>query len=166
LAIEEDPMLRKQVLDHSPPPPAPAGEIDVTGIATVLVTSETADHPIDNVFDSRRGPGGSRWVAEQPGEQTLILAFDSPQMIRQVTLEVEEPEVRRTQELALSLSQDGGQTYREVVRQEFNFSPPGTVYEREQWTVSAEMVTHLRLWIKPDKGNQAFKATLTSLSLR
>ena len=159
-------MLRKQILEHSAATPPLAGEINVAAVATVLVTSETADHPIDNVFDGRRGPGGSRWVAEKPGEQTLILAFDVPQMIRKFTLEVEEQTVSRTQELALSLSQDGGQTYRQVVRQEFNFSPPGTAFEREQWTVSAEMVTHLRLWIKPDKGNQVYKATLTSLTLQ
>ena len=159
-------MLRKQILEHPAATPLPAGEINVAAVATVLVTSETADHPIDNVFDGRRGPGGSRWVAEKPGEQTLILAFDVPQMIRKVTLEVEEPAVSRTQELALSLSKDGGQTYREVVRQEFNFSPPSTAFEREQWTVTADMVTHLRLWIKPDKGNHACKATLISLALQ
>jgi len=87
-------------------------------------------------------------------------------MIHKITLEVEEPAVSRTQELALSLSKDGGQTYREVVRQEFNFSPPGTAFEREHWTVSADLVTHLRLLIKPDKGNHACKATLTSLALQ
>jgi hypothetical protein len=162
---EERPVLRKQILDH-PTATSSAGEIDVAAVATVLVTSETADHPIDNIFDGRRGPGGSRWVAEKPGEQTLIMAFDVPQTIRKVTLEIEEPAVSRTQELALALSKDGGQTYREVVRQEFNFSPPGTDFEREQWTVSAEMVTHLRLTIKPDKGNHACKATLTSLTLQ
>src|SRR5438445_4810206 len=159
-------MLRKQILEHPTATPPPAGEINVTEVATVLVTSETADHPIDNIFDGRRGPGGSRWVAEKPGEQTLILAFDVPQMIRKITLEVEEQAVSRTQQLALSLSNDGGQTYREVVLQEFNFSPPGTVFEREHWTVTADMVTHLRLWIKPDKGNQVCKATLTSLALQ
>jgi hypothetical protein len=164
--VRKESMLRKQILEHPAAMPLPAGEINVIEVATVLVTSETADHPIDNVFDGRRGPGGSRWVAEKPGEQTLILAFDAPQMIHTITLEVEEPAVSRTQELALSLSKDGGQTYREVVRQEFNFSPPGTAFEREHWTVSADMVTHLRLSIKPDKGNHACKATLTSLALQ
>jgi hypothetical protein len=41
-------------------------------------------------------------VAGEPGEQAVILAFDAPQTIRQVILEVEETEVARTQELDLA----------------------------------------------------------------
>jgi hypothetical protein len=160
-------MLRKQII---PRPPVEAasleGQILVAEVATVQVTSEQASHPIDNVFDNRRGPGGSRWVADQPGEQTLVLVFDSPQTIRQVSLEVEELSVSRTQELSVSVSSNGGRTYRELVRQEFTFSPPGTTFEREVWSVSAEGVTHLRVDIKPDKGGRVGQATLTSLSLR
>jgi hypothetical protein len=158
-------MLRKQILTpHKSTSGRRADEKDIAAIATVLVTSEDRDHPIDNAFDERRGPGGSRWIAEQSGEQTLILAFDTPQTIRQVVLEVEEPEVTRTQELAMSVSNDGGQTYRELVRQEYNFSP-GTTLEREEWTIRADGVSHLRLKIKPDKGGKPCRATLTTLAL-
>ena len=109
-------MLRKQVILKRPVEPASfEGEIPVAEVATVQVSSEQSDHPIDNVFDSSRGPGGSRWIADEPGEQTLILAFDSPQKIRRVGLEVEELSVSRTQELSASFSSDGGQTYRELV---------------------------------------------------
>jgi hypothetical protein len=131
-------------------------------MATVFVTSESASHPVENAFDERRGPGGSRWIADEDGEQTLILAFDSPQTIRQICLEIEEPALSRTQELSLSMSDDGGQTYRERVRQEFTFSPPGTTFERERWSLRGEAVTHLKLVIKPDKGNKPCRATLTS----
>lgn len=160
-------MLRKQILKERPAPPAlRPGEMDIAAIATVLVTSEAADYPIDNIFDGRRGPGGSCWVAEEPGEQVLILAFDTPQTIRKISLEVEEQEVNRTQELQLSVSSDGGQTYRELLRQEYNFSPPGTTFEREEWSVTVEGATHLRLWIKPDKEGKPCRATLTSLALQ
>src|SRR4030095_12115386 len=112
-------MLRKQVLAKQPPGPVRRStEKDIAAIATVLVSSEDPQHPIDNAFDDRRGVGGSRWIAEQSGEQTVILAFDTPQTLRRLFLEVEEPEVSRTQELAVSVSADGGQTYRELVRQE------------------------------------------------
>jgi hypothetical protein len=159
-------MLRKQIIKASPATPISlAGEIDVAAVATVLVTSEDAEHPIDNAFDDRRGRGGSRWVAGDLGEQTVILAFDAPQAIRRVALEVEEPEVARTQELQLAISCDGGRTYRELVRQEYNFSPPGTTFEHEDWAVNAEGVTHVRLQIKPDKGRKPCLATITSLVL-
>jgi len=159
-------MLRKQIITkRSGESASLEGEIPIADVATVQVTSEQAGHPIDNAFDERRGPGGSRWVADAPGEQTVILVFDSPQTIRKIGVEAEELAVSRTQELAVSVSSDGGRTYRELVRQEFNFSPPGTSFERELWSVSAGAVTHLRLEIKPDKGGRVGRATLTSLAV-
>ena len=159
-------MLRKQVgSKHSHKPASFEGEISIADVATVQVTSEDADHPIDNAFDHNRGPGGSRWIADGPGQQTVILLFDSPQTIRKIGVEVEELSVSRTQELSLSVSSDGGRTYRELVRQEFNFSPPATTFERELWSIAAAAVTHLRLEIKPDKGGRVGRATLTSLTL-
>jgi hypothetical protein len=75
-------MLRKQVLGESHiTPPQRGAEKDVATLATVLVSSEDPQHPINHVFDHRRGPGGSRWIAGSPGEQTVILAFDTPQTI-------------------------------------------------------------------------------------
>jgi hypothetical protein len=65
----------------------------------------------------------------------------------------------------LALSTDGGLTYRECVRQEFNFSPEGTTWEQEKWSVQQDYVTHVRLVIKPDKGRRDVYATLTSLGL-
>jgi len=159
-------MLRALIVKpHPATPDTTTGEIDIATIATVATvqaTSETPEHPIDNAFDEHRGPGGTRWIAGESGEQTVILAFDAPQTINQILLEVEEPEFARTQELHLSLSCDGGKTYEELLRQEFNFSPAGTTFERETWTVSAQGVTHLRLVIKPDKGGKPCRATLTS----
>jgi hypothetical protein len=143
-----------------------AGALDVVRLATAFISSEAAEHPIEHAFDGQGGTGGSRWVAEDDGEQTVTLAFDTPQTISQVEIEVEENEVNRTQELQLAVSVDKGQTYRELVRQEFNFSPPQTIFEREQWRVDVQGVTHLRLSIKPDKSGRSCRASLTSLVLR
>ena len=162
----EDSMLRKQIIGVTTTTPVPMpGRIDVAALATVLVTSEDADHPVDHAFDHLTGPGGTRWVAGELGEQVLILAFDAPQSIRRVLLEVEEREVARTQEIQLAVSGDGGLAYRELLRQEYNFSPPGTTFEREDWAVVADGVTHLRLRIKPDKGGKPSRATITTLAL-
>jgi F5/8 type C domain len=161
----EDQMLRKHLLTtHQTVSGRGAAEKDIAAVATVLVSSEDPRHPIDYAFDGQRGPGASRWIAAQPGEQTLILAFDTPQTIRKILVEVEEPEISRTQEMAVSISQDG-QTYRELLRQEYNFSPPGTTLEHEEWSIKADAITHLQLRIKPDKGDKAGRATLTTLAL-
>lgn len=164
--------MRKQIFNSSlsePTPLAKTGELDIATIATVLVTSEDPEYPIENIFDQKRGVGGSRWRAadseENGKEQTVILAFDTPQRIERMTLEIEELAISRTQELHLAVSRDGGKTYQELLRQEYNFSPPGTTFEQEKWTLNAEGVTHLRLGIKPDKSKAHGRATLTSLVL-
>ena len=125
-------MRRKHLLTEHPIAGVPqSGEKDIEAIATVLVTSEATDAPIDRVFDRRRGRGGSRWVAAMPGEQRLILAFDTPQTIRAISLEGEEPEVSRTQVLHVSVSCDGGQTYQELRGQEYSLAhPPRRLSER------------------------------------
>jgi hypothetical protein len=159
--------LRKHLLTAQPlASGSQSGAKEIAAIAAVWVTSEAAEAPIDHVFDQHGGPGGSRWVAAGPGEQRLILAFDTPQTLRTISLEVEEPEVSRTQVLLLSVSCDGGQTYQELRRQEYTFGPPGTTFEREEWGVTVEGATHLQLVITPDKGGAPCWATLTSLALQ
>ena len=159
--------MRKQIIPSSSLAVAPVlGGLDLGAMATVLVTSELVGHPVENAFDGQCGPGGSRWVSETGGEQTLILAFDAPQAVRTVGLEIEETEVSRTQELQLAVSSDGGQNYRELLRQEYHFAPSGSTFEREDWTINAGGVTHLRLQIKPDKGGRPSRASITSLLLR
>src|SRR5262245_63337622 len=119
-------MLRKHLLTDDPAEHVTApGEKDIAALATVGVTSEATNYPIDNAFDSHRGPGGSRWVAGAPGLQRLLLVFDVPQTLRMLCLEVEERDVSRTQELHVSISRAGGRTYQTLLRQEYTFSPPG-----------------------------------------
>ena len=51
-------MLRKHIVKVSPSHPVPQpGEMDIAATATVQVTSEDPVHPIEHVFDHRRGPG-------------------------------------------------------------------------------------------------------------
>lgn len=161
--------MRKKIIrkQEAALPSAPVREkLDIAGIATVLLTSESPEFPIENAFDEQTGPGGTRWIAPDPGDQVLILQFDMPQTIHEILLEAEDLEVSRTQVWELSLSSDGGRSYREIVRQEYNFSPPGTTFEREIWSVPAKGVTHLRVGIKPDKAGKPCHATLISLALR
>src|SRR5215510_2620679 len=159
-------MLRKHILDNPPAGAVKPGALDIPTLATVLVTSEDPEHPVDHVFDGSGGPGATRWIAGSEGEQTLVLAFDAPQTIRAVGIELEELTGMRTNVLTVSLSDDGARTYRERIRQEFTFSPPGTTFEREEWAMPAVGITHLRVVIRPDKGDAVHRATLTSLTVR
>ncbi len=143
----------------------PEREIAVLAMATVVASSEAEGHPVSHIFDEHRGPGGTQWIAGEPGDQKLTIAFHKPVTIRHITLEIEEREVQRTQELQLSVSSDGGKTYRELRRQEFTFSPDETTWECEDWAVAEFNVTHVRLVMRPDKGRKEFFAKLTSLVL-
>ena len=143
----------------------PEREIPILSDATVVATSEADGHPLALIFDDDRGPGAGQWIAAAAGDQTVIIAFHQPQTIRRVTLEVEEREVARTQEVQLCMSNDGGKTYRELRRQEFTFSPDGATWECEDWVMAESHVTHVKLVIKPDKGRTDCIAKLTSLVL-
>ena len=145
---------------------AEPGRLDLDALASVEVSSEQADHPVDHAFDPRGGPGGRRWIAAEGGEQVLTLIFDAPQTVRELTLEIEETERERTQELLVRISRDSGRTFQEIVRQEYTFSPTGSTWERERWALPTDPITHLQLRFKPDKGSGDSRASLTSLVLR
>ncbi len=52
-------MLRKQIIKGFSAAPVPtAGEIDIAAAATVLVTSEYPEHPVDHAFDEPTRAGG------------------------------------------------------------------------------------------------------------
>lgn len=159
--------IRKRIVQDACPVELDIGipALDIPDIATVIVTSEEAVYPIELIFDGRRGLGASRWRAATPGQQSLILDFDKPQTLHQLALDIEESEISRTQVLWVSVSTDGGRSYRELIRQEYNFSPPGTTYERETWTIDTPHVTHLAIVVEPDKSGQTAYASVTSLTL-
>src|SRR6202043_3615080 len=57
-------------------------------------------------------------------------------------------------------SEDGGRSYRQILVQEYNFSPGGATYQREEQRFNLHQVTHLRLTIVPNKSGSG-KAKLT-----
>jgi hypothetical protein len=141
------------------------GRLPLGALAEVRASSEDKDHAIVLAFDDGDGPGSTFWKAGDPGEQTITVAFREACRLSKVSIQVEEREVTRTQEVQLAVSTDGGLTYRELLRQEFTFSPNGATWEEERWTVPDDRLTHVRLVIKPDKGRRDMYATLTSFGL-
>jgi hypothetical protein len=143
----------------------PEQRIPVLSKATVTVSSEAEGHPVAHIFDEKWGPGGTEWIAGEPGAQELVIAFHQPTTIRCMTVEIEEREVHRTQEIQVSVSNDGGQHYRELRRQEFTFNPDGATWECEDWVLEEYHITHIKMVIRPDKGRADLRARLTSLVL-
>ena len=83
--------------------------------------------------------------------------------LRRIALVFEEKETARTQEFVLRWSPDGGRSFREIVRQQWNFSPPETKRETEEYHVELSDVTVLELVIVPDISRGAARASLQSL---
>ena len=156
--------MLKRIIDQDTPGISPTSQhwLNLDALAQVEVTSEDAAHPIE----SGLLPGtASGWRAGQPGPQTVRLVFDQPQRIERLHLEFHEDQLERTQEFVLRWSSNGGQSYREIVRQQYNFSPPGTTREREDYPVDLHGVTNLDLSIVPDISGGAARASLAQLRL-
>jgi len=136
--------------------------LDLDRLAQVEITSEDGAHPIESALLPGRSSG---WRATEPGEQTIRLLFAHPQRLRRIWLEFVEPVTERTQEFVLRWSQDDGQSFREIVRQQWNFSPQGSTCETEDHRVDLSRVTVLELSIIPDISGGNAHASLAQLRL-
>ena len=104
------------------------------------------------------------WRATSPGPQTITLSFDAPQRIRRIFLHFMERETERAQEFVLRYS-SASETAREIVRQQWSFSPTGSTQEIEDYGVELKSVTQLELVIDSDRGRRHCLATLNALRL-
>jgi hypothetical protein len=156
--------MRKRLLTPIPPivPPPDEGWLDLDRAASVEVTSEEKDYGIESALVSGETRG---WRAATPGTQTIRLIFDEPQRLRRISLVFEENEIKRTQEFVLRWSLEGGRSFREIVRQQWNFSPPDTIREVEEYQVELSEVTVFELIIVPDISGGEARASLKSLRL-
>jgi hypothetical protein len=132
--------------------------LDMDRVASVEVTSEQPGYPIESALR-----GESRgWRAANPGTQLVRMIFDRPQTLRRIWLVFEESENARTQEFVLRWSRGQESSFREIVRQPWNFSPGGSVRENEDYTVHLSEVGILELIIVPDKSGSDVRASLRS----
>jgi hypothetical protein len=163
LTGKENPM-RKTIIRRDPENVSHAGQtwLDLDRLARIEFTSEETAHPVEAALVPGRGAG---WRAEQPGEQTIRLIFEQPMTLGLIHLRFDELEQARTQEFALRWLAEGGEHYREIVRQQYTFSPPGMTQEIEDYRVELSGVTELELRIVPDISGGNALATLTQMSL-
>jgi hypothetical protein len=136
--------------------------LDISRAASVEVTSEETGFPIESTLLAETTQG---WGAADSGDQTIRLIFDEPRRLRRIWLVFEDNQGGRTQEFVLRWSPDGGLTFREIVRQQWNFSQPDAVRETEDYAVELSEVTVLELIISPDTSGGKIRASLANLRL-
>jgi len=143
-------------------PPTDQNWLDLEPLVQVEITSEEVGYPIESALIPGRGSG---WRAAGSGEQIVRLLFDKPLNIRRIHLLFCEDQQERTQEFVLRWSSNHGQSYREVVRQQYNFSPLAAIREMEDYRINLDGVTTLELRILPDIGGGSACGSLAELFL-
>jgi hypothetical protein len=140
-------------------------ELDIATRATLVYSSEDPAHPVEHVIDGRCGPGATCWASGRPDTtEWIALEFDNPERISCLIYEVEERQRERTQEVRIAVSSDHGRTQRQIIAQDFNFSPQGATFQHEELRLELQEITHLTLTIVPNK-NGSGVATLTCLRI-
>lgn len=153
--------MRKRIVSSIRPVagPSPWHWIDLGRLATVEVTSEDPGFPIESAFSPDGGPG---WRASQKGEQQIRLVFDQALALHRIQLHFLEPTFDRLQEFTVRWSDSEGGQSKEIVRQQWNFSPGGSTSELEEYEVNLDGVSVLELVIRPDLTNNKAFATLAA----
>ena len=159
--------MRKSIVSPNPATKTPISDNwrDLERIARVEITSEDAAFPIEHALGKAATTG---WRAATTGPQVIRLFFDEPLTIKRLNLQFVEKSAERSQEFAVYASSGAGEL-REVVRQQWNFSPSGTTEEVEDYKLDLADVTAMELRIDPDRSHDPKEsknyASLQSLKL-
>jgi hypothetical protein len=156
--------MRKRIITPNQQESTSLGQnwLNLEELAEVEITSEDEAYPIESALLPVSTPG---WRAAGSGKQTIRLLFAYPQQLRRIRMSFLETHIERTQEYVLSWSSDNGQSFQEIVRQQWNFSPEGTTSETEDHHVNLQGVTMLELTIIPDTSGGNACASLEKLQL-
>ncbi len=156
--------MRKRIINTSQQETTPPDQdwLNLEELVELEITSEDAAHPIESALLPGQTSG---WRAAEPGKQTIRFLFAHPQQIKRIWLNFVETQTERTQEYVLSWSSDGGQSFKEIVRQQWNFSPEGATTETEDHHIDLPKVTVLELSIFPDTSGGNAYASLEQFRL-
>lgn len=143
--------------------------LDLEAIATVEITSEDPLFPIEHALGATPTTG---WRSAAKGPQIIRINFDKLTSIDRIALHFVERAAERAQEFAIYAKSEGQYSsaeLREVIRQQFTFSPGGATEESEDYMVALNAVSVLELRIDPDRAHNPkysqHYATLQSLRL-
>jgi hypothetical protein len=136
--------------------------LDLETLAEVEITSEDPDYPIEEAIKLSEGKG---WKASEPGKQIIRLIFSQPVKIKRIKLLFQEKEKERTQQFILKWLAASDDNFRQIVCQQYNFSPAASSVEAEDFQVDLNNLKVLEIQIIPDISNGNTYATLKMLQL-
>lgn len=141
---------------------APAGSwLDLEKLATVELSSEDPEHSFELALRPNTADG---WRAGSPGPQVIRIHFDAPTPIRRVHLVFLEESKERAQEIALFATAKET-SRRELVRQQWVFSPTGSKSEVEDFYFDLTDISTLELQIDPGRHDRGMFATLQTIQI-
>jgi hypothetical protein len=151
--------MRKSIIDPTAARVLPSARewLEIEELATIEVTSEDPNFPIEAALSLRTRRG---WRAAERGSQIIRIIFDQPRPLHRIGLKFCETEVERTQEFTLRWFAAPAGPFKDIVCQQWNFSPQGSTNEAEDYQVELEDVSVLELDIKPDLTSNNALATL------
>ena len=118
------------------------------------------------VADGRRIPrAAGAWSADYPGDQTIEIRFREPTSLACLRVVCSELEQSRTQEMTIWASLHRGEQHREVVRQQFTFSPDGATKEVETYALRLDGVSLVQVRIIPSIDGRRAVARVSELQL-
>ena len=159
--------MRKEIIGHSTNPEKGHEDtawLDLEQLARVELTSEDPAFPIENALGTNPERNEIGWRAATSGPQTIALVFTVPTHLRRIFARFIEHGAEREHEFVLRYS-SAKETAREIVRQQWNFSPPNSIREVEEYRIELSGVTVLELVIVPDISRGSARASLKSLRL-
>ena len=140
---------------------APGLWLDLEKLATAELSSEDPQHPFEQALRVDTVEG---WRASKPGPQLMRFRFDSPQSVRRIHLQFREDHVDRAQEIALFATTKTSPR-KELVRQQWVFSPRGATTEVEDYFFDLKDLTILELEIDPGRHDKQVFASLQSIQI-
>ena len=154
--------MRKRLIAHErhTDPPSGGRWLDLN-MVRAEISSEDPAHPIECALLDSAVEG---WRAAQPGTQVLRIRFDQPQELHRIRIVFAEGGVERTHEFVLRWQPYGGDTFYEIVRQQWNFSSTSAL-ETEDYAVELVGVGAVELAMNPNIRNRDAYASLQALRM-
>lgn len=135
--------------------------LDIEDVARAELSSEDPQYPFEGAL---RADTTNGWKASVPGPQLIRLRFDRPQSMKRIHLKFREEQVDRSQEIAL-FAMSNGSPRKELVRQQWVFSPRGATTEVEDYYFDLKDVTTLEIEIDPGRQDKHVFASLESIQI-